>query len=50
MLHEEAHLYQCVLIQRQSYHSDYASFFGGIATSGDDGMNFSSRVPIARRV
>jgi hypothetical protein len=39
-----------MLIQYQSYHNDYAYYFGGVATSGSNGMDFSTQVPPASGV
>jgi hypothetical protein len=39
---------QGILIQHQSYHDDYVCSFGGVAMSGGDGMDFSTRVCAAR--
>jgi hypothetical protein len=48
ILRGEAHFYQGVLIQHQSYHGDYACSFGGVAMSRGNGMDFSTRVPAVR--
>jgi hypothetical protein len=32
----EAHLYQDMVVQCQSYHGDYVCSFGGVAMSDDD--------------
>jgi hypothetical protein len=41
-------LLQGKLIQRQSHHGDYACSIGGVAMSGDDGMDSSSQIPAVR--
>jgi hypothetical protein len=48
ILYGEAHFYQGVLIQCQSYHDDYVCFYGGVAMSGSDGMDSSTQVHVVR--
>jgi hypothetical protein len=47
-LRGEARFYQDMLIHHQSYHGDYACFYGGVVVSDSDGMNSSTRVPAVR--
>jgi hypothetical protein len=44
----EAHFYQGVLIQHQSFYGNYACTFGRVAMSDGDGIDPSTWVPIAR--
>jgi hypothetical protein len=39
-----------MLIKHQIYHGHYVCSFGRVAMSGGDGMNFSTRVPVASDV
>jgi hypothetical protein len=48
ILLREAHCYQGVLIQHQSYHDNYVCPQGGATISGGDGMDFSTLVPAVR--
>jgi hypothetical protein len=44
----EGRFYQGMLIQRQSYHGDYACSLNRVAMSDDDGIDSSTQVPTAR--
>jgi hypothetical protein len=50
MLHVETRFCQGFLIQRQSYHGNYACPHGGVTMSGSDGMDISTQVLVVRSV
>jgi hypothetical protein len=50
ILYGEAHLYQGMLIQHQSYYGNYACTLGGVVMSDDDEMDSCTWVPAARHV
>jgi hypothetical protein len=47
-LRGEARFYWDMLIHHQSYHGDYACFYGGVVVSGGDGTDSSTQVPAVR--
>jgi hypothetical protein len=49
ILDGEAHLYQGMLIRRQSYHGDYMCTLGRVSILDTDGMDSCTWVPTARR-
>jgi hypothetical protein len=48
ILSGEARFYQGMLIQRQSYHGDYACSFVGVVMLGGNMTDFSTQVPAIR--